>query len=48
MAIKIIDAQLLQKAFLAGAYNLDNNIVINFIGKWHLGQDINMNYYCEI
>ena len=25
MAIKIIDAQLLQKAFLAGAYNLDNN-----------------------
>jgi len=28
-------------------YNLDNNFVIDFIGKWHLGQDINMNYYCE-
>lgn len=28
-------------------YNLDNNFIINFIGKWHLGQDINMNYYCE-
>lgn len=28
-------------------YKLDNNIIINFIGKWHLGEDINMNYYCE-
>ena len=28
-------------------YSLDNNIVIDFIGKWHLGEDINMNYYCE-
>ena len=28
-------------------YNLDSNLVIDFIGKWHLGQDINMNYYCE-
>ena len=28
-------------------YNLDNNLVIDFIGKWHLGQDLNMNYYCE-
>lgn len=28
-------------------YNLDNNYVIDFIGIWHLGQDINMNYYCE-
>lgn len=28
-------------------YNLDANLVINFIGKWHLGADINMNYYCE-
>ena len=28
-------------------YTLDNNIIINFIGKWHLGEDINMNYYCE-
>lgn len=28
-------------------YELENNIIINFIGKWHLGEDINMNYYCE-
>lgn len=28
-------------------YKLDNNIIINFIGKWHLGEDLNMNYYCE-
>ncbi len=28
-------------------YTLDNNIIINFIGKWHLGEDVNMNYYCE-
>ena len=28
-------------------YNLDNNLVVDFIGKWHLGEDLNMNYYCE-
>ena len=28
-------------------YKLSNYLVIDFIGKWHLGQDINMNYYCE-
>ena len=28
-------------------YNLDNNLVIDFIGKWHLGIDLNMNYYCD-
>lgn len=28
-------------------YDLENNLEINFIGKWHLGQDLNMNYYCE-
>ena len=28
-------------------YDLDNNIIINFIGKWHLGEDLNMNYYCD-
>ena len=26
-------------------YNLDDYLLIDFIGKWHLGQDINMNYY---
>lgn len=28
-------------------YNLDENLVIDFIGKFHLGYDLNMNYYCE-
>lgn len=28
-------------------YTLESNLVIDFIGKWHLGQDLNMNYYCE-
>lgn len=29
-------------------YNLDANLVIDFIGKWHLGENLNMNYYCEL
>ncbi len=28
-------------------YNLDNNIIIDFIGKWHLGEDINSYYYTD-
>jgi len=28
-------------------YELDNNIIIDFIGEWHLGEDLNMNYYCK-
>ena len=28
-------------------YDLDNNIIIDLIGKWHLGEDLNMNYYCD-
>lgn len=35
------------KVVIEPTYNLDKNLVIDFIGKWHLGQDINMNYYCE-
>ena len=26
-------------------YNLDDYLLIDFIGRWHLGQDLNMNYY---
>lgn len=26
-------------------YNLDNYLIIDFIGKWYLGQDMNLNYY---
>ena len=35
------------KVVIEPTYNLDNNFIIDFIGKWHLGQDVNMNYYCE-
>lgn len=28
-------------------YQLDENLVIDFVGKWHLGLDLNMNYYCD-
>lgn len=35
------------KEIIEPKYNLDNNLKINFLGKWHLGEDINMNYYCE-
>ena len=26
-------------------YNLDDYLVIDFVGKWYLGKDLNMNYY---
>ena len=28
--------------------NLDNYLLIDFIGRWHLGTDINMNYYNQL
>lgn len=28
--------------------NLDNNYKIDFIANWHLGVDLNMNYYCDM
>jgi len=28
-------------------YRLTNNLVIDFINKWHLGEDLNMNYYTD-
>ena len=28
-------------------YNLENYLEIDFIGKWHLGQDMNLNYYIQ-
>ena len=30
---------------LEPSVNLDNNLVIDFIGKWHLAEDLNMYYY---
>lgn len=35
------------KVVIEPTYNLENNYLIDFVGKWHLGQDINMNYYCD-
>ena len=29
-------------------YNLDDYLLVDFIGRWHLGQDINMNYYNQL
>ncbi len=29
-------------------YNLDDYLKIDFIGRWHLGKDINMNYYNQL
>ena len=26
-------------------YNLDDYLLIDFIGRWHFGLDVNMNYY---
>jgi len=31
----------------APSYNLENNASIEFIGKWHLGEDLNLNYYTD-
>lgn len=32
---------------IAPSYNLENNAIIEFIGKWHLGEDLNLNYYTD-
>lgn len=30
------------------AYNLEDYLKIDFIGRWHLGKDLNMNYYNQL
>ncbi len=32
---------------ISPTYNLDNNILIEFIGKWHLGEDLNLYYFTD-
>ena len=32
---------------IAPSYKLDNNILVEFIGKWHLGEDLNMYYFTD-
>lgn len=29
------------------AYQLENNLIIEFINKWHRGEDLNLNYYTD-
>ena len=29
-------------------YNLDNNKKIDFVGRWHLCEDVNANYYLDV
>ncbi len=35
------------KIIIEPKYNLNDYLKIDFIGKWHLGFDLNMNYYCD-
>ena len=35
------------KEFITPAYQLENNSLIEFIGKWHRGEDLNLNYYTD-
>ena len=32
---------------VAPSYNLDNNSLVEFIGKWHLGEDLNLYYFTD-
>ncbi len=32
---------------IAPAYQLENNSLIEFINKWHIGEDLNLNYYTD-
>ena len=35
------------KTIIEPKYNLENNLKIDFIGKWYLGEEIGVNYYCD-
>ena len=35
------------KEVIEPKYNLDNNLKIDFIGKWNLGEYLKINFYCE-
>ncbi len=35
------------KEVITQIYQLENNPVIEFIGKWHIGEDLNLNYYTD-
>lgn len=35
------------KVKMAPSYKLENNVLIEFIGKWHLGEDLNLYYFTD-
>lgn len=35
------------KVVIEPEYDLENNLIIDFIGKWHIGEDINSYYYTD-
>jgi len=35
------------KIVAANQYELKNNILIDFIGKWHIAEDVNSYYYTD-
>ncbi len=35
------------RVVITPAYQLENNSLIEFIGKWHIGEDLNLNYYTD-
>ena len=35
------------KIIISPKYKMENNLKIDFIGKWHLGENIGTDYYCE-
>lgn len=35
------------KTVITPAYQLENNSIIEFIQKWHRGEDLNLNYYTD-
>ena len=35
------------KQVMTPAYQLESNSLIEFINKWHLGEDLNLNYYTD-
>ena len=35
------------KVIVEPTYSFENHLVIDFIGKWHYGEDINANYYTD-
>lgn len=36
------------KVLVEPKYELGNNLKIDFIGKWHIGEDLNSNYYTDM